>query len=190
MLKNLHMTLFEIQIYSTINIVSSLFSFGFWGKFIDRYGNKSSMKICVFLGGLNPMLWLFMSEANYNTLWLEALISGFSWAGTAIITTNFVLSIAPKGKEQVYSGMYAAVAGLSMMTSSLASGIFYPDPVDVGFKVLEPEQVMFGIGGVFRWLALIPLVLVQEYRSVPLRKAIAFTLVRIFNGRFKSKKRG
>jgi MFS family permease len=190
MLKKLEMSLFEVQIYSSIHILSSLFSFGFWGKFIDRYGNKSSMKICVTLGGMNPMFWLFMSASNYRILWLEGLISGFMWAGTGIITTNFVLSIAPKGRAQAYSGIYAAVAGLSMMCSSLASGLFYPGALDAGFKVLEPEQVMFGIGGVVRWLALIPLALVQERRSVPLRQAIAFTMARVFSWRFRGEKRG
>lgn len=190
MLKKLQMSLFEMQIYSTINTFSALLSFGFWGKFIDRYGNKSSMQICVFLGGLNPLFWLFMSAGHYNLLWLEGLLSGFMWAGTGIITTNFVLSIAPKGKEQAYSGIYAAVAGLSMMTSSLASGIFYPETLNLGFKVLEPEQVMFGIGGIARWFAIIPLALVREQRSVPLRKAIAFTMARIFGWRFRSEKRG
>jgi predicted MFS family arabinose efflux permease len=190
MLKKLEMTLFEMQLYSTVHTLSSLFSFGFWGKFIDHYGNKTSMKICVILGGLNPLFWLFMSASNYSILWFEGLVSGFMWAGTGIITTNFVLSIAPKGKSQVYSGIYAAVAGIGMMTSSLASGIFYPNSLNIGLTILEPEQVMFGIGGIARWLTIIPLALVQEYRSVPLRKAIAFTMSRIFSWRFRSEKRG
>ncbi|MDP8221517.1 MAG: MFS transporter [Candidatus Stygibacter frigidus] len=190
MLKKLQMSLFEIQIYSTIHTMSSLLSFGFWGKFIDHYGNKSSMKICVMLGGLNPLFWLFVSSSNYSLLWLEGLISGFMWAGAGIITTNFVLSIAPKGKAQAYSGIYAAVAGLAMMTSSLASGVFYPGALDLGFKVLEPEQVMFGIGGIARWLTIIPLALVHEPRSIPLRKALAFTMARIYSWRFRSEKRG
>jgi len=138
------------------------------------------MKICVFLGGLNPMLWLFMSAANHNVLWFEAFLSGFMWAGAGIITTNFVLSIAPKRKEQAYSGVFAAVAGVSMMLSSLASGIFFPGSLDVGFRVLEPEQVIFGIGGVMRWLAILPLALVREHHSVPLRKALVYTMQRIF----------
>ncbi|MCK9310535.1 MAG: MFS transporter, partial [Candidatus Cloacimonetes bacterium] len=47
MLKKLSMSLFEMQLYGTIHTVSALLSFQFWGRFIDRYGNKSAMKICV-----------------------------------------------------------------------------------------------------------------------------------------------
>lgn len=188
MLKKLQMGLFEMQIYSSLHIFASLLSFNFWGKFIDRFGNKTAMKICVFLGGLNPMFWLFMSASNHIILWFEALLSGFMWAGAGIVTTNFVLSIAPKRKEQAYSGVFAAVTGVSMMITTLASGVFYPGSLDIGIRVLEPEQVIFGIGGLMRWLAIFPLALVREYRSVPLRKALAYTLQRIFSWRLRPEK--
>jgi hypothetical protein len=75
------------------------------------------------------------------------------------------------------------------MSSTLASGIFYPDSLDLGFRTLDPEQVIFGIGAILRWLAIIPLMLVRELRSVPLRKAMAFTLSRIVGWRFRMGKR-
>ncbi len=177
MLKKLSMSLFEMQLYGTLHTAASLLSFNFWGRFIDRFGNKSAMKICVALGGLNPMFWLFTSAGNYGILWLEGVVSGFMWAGTGIITTNFVLSIATRGKEQVYSGLYAALTGTAMMLSTLASGIFYPGSLDLGIRLLEPEQVTFGIGGLMRWLSFIPLLFVVERRSTPLRKALAASLL-------------
>lgn len=176
MLTKLKMGLFQMQIYGTLHSLSSLLTFYLWGKFVDRFGNKSAMKIAVFLGGVNPMLWLFASAGNYSILWLEALISGSMWAGHSVVATNFVLAIAPEGKQQSYSGLYSALAGVSMMTSTLISGIFYPRPFDIGWKMLEPEQVLFGIGGILRWLALIPLMVVAEKRSVPLRKVLFSTL--------------
>lgn len=189
MLKKLEMGLFEVQLYNTLHMGTSLLAFGFWGKFIDRFGNKTAMKICVVLGAFNPMLWLWISAANYNILWFEALSSGFMWAGTGIITTNFVLSIAPKRREQAYSGIYAAATGVFMMSSSLASGIFYPSAMNIGIRVLEPEQVVFGVGAIMRLGALIPLAFVREYRSVPLRKALAFTMARVIGWRFRGEKR-
>lgn len=55
MMKKLSMSLFEIQIYNTISVFSSLLSYPFWGRFIDKNGNKTAMQICIVLGGLNPM---------------------------------------------------------------------------------------------------------------------------------------
>jgi hypothetical protein len=40
----------------------------------------------------------------------------------------------------------------------------------LGSLHLEPEQVIFGVGGVLRWFTIIPLMLVVEKRAVPLRQ--------------------
>lgn len=168
MLQKLRMSMFEMQVYGSIHIVSTLLAYNFWGRFIDRHGNKSAMKICIFLGGINPMLWLLMNADNYNVIWFEGMISGFMWAGAGIVATNFVLSIAPKGKEQVYSGIYGAVGGVGMMATTLLSGLLYPSELLLGGLKLEPEQVIFGIGGILRWTALIPLFFVHEPGSTPL----------------------
>jgi len=175
MLKKLEMGMFRMQLYGTLHSASSLLAYNFWGRFIDRFGNKTAMKICVALGGLNPMLWLFTSAGNYDILWLEAMISGTMWAGNAIVATNFVLAIAAPGKQQVYSGLYGAIAGVSMMISTLLSGVFFPGRLDIGIRILEPEQVVFGLGGILRWLAIIPLLGVVEKHTVPLRKVIDVT---------------
>lgn len=170
MLKKLQMGLFEVQLYSSLHVAASLLSLNLWGKFVDRFGNKTAMKICVFLGGLNPLLWLFMTADNHIMLWFEALSSGSMWAGAGVVTTNFVLSIARKGSEQAYSGIYNAITGLSMMASTLLTGAFFPQAMHLGGLFLEPEQVVFGVGGVLRWFTIIPLMLVVEKRAVPLRQ--------------------
>lgn len=180
MLKKLGMGMFTMQLYGTVHNASSILSYSFWGRFIDKVGNKTAMKICVFLGGLNPMLWLFTSPGNYGILWLEGAISGAMWAGNTIVATNFVLAIAPKGKQQVYSGLYGAIAGVSMMFTTLLSGVLFPGSLDLGWKVLEPEQVIFGIGGVLRWLTIIPLMAVHEQKATSLRMYLQDKLRNVF----------
>ncbi|MDD3633346.1 MAG: MFS transporter [Candidatus Cloacimonetes bacterium] len=162
MLKKLQMSMIQLQIYNTLSIVSSLLAYSFWGKFIDQYGNKTAMSICVALGGFNPMLWLFVTPQNYSLLWFEALSSGFMWAGNAVATTNFSLAIAGKGKEQTYSAIYGALGGMAMMCSTLLTGVFFPKPKQLAHRLLEPEQVVFGIGGILRWLSIIPLLFIKE----------------------------
>jgi MFS family permease len=169
MLQKLHMTLFEMQIYGSIHVFSSLVSFRFWGRFIDHNGNKTAMTLCILISGINPLLWLFMTADQYAIIWVEALISGFMWAGAGIVSTNFVLSIAPKNSEQVYSGIYGAFSGLGMMVTTLLSGFLFPKSITVLGHFLEPEQVIFGIGGVLRWTTLIPLAFVAEAKAKSLR---------------------
>ena len=172
MLKKLQMSLFEVQIYGSIHMLSSFLSYRFWGMFIDKNGNKNAMMICVMIGGLNPMFWLFMNATSHYLIWMEALMSGFMWAGTGLVSTNFVLSIAPKGQEQVYSGLYGAMGGLCMMLTTMLSGVLYPAKLDYGIINLEPEQIIFGIGGLMRWTAIIPLIFIQETKSGSIRHVL------------------
>jgi len=174
MLQKLHMSLFEVQIYGSINITSSILVLRLWGRLIDVYGNRTAMRIIIMLGGFNPMIWLFVTPHNYKVLYLEAITSGIMWAGAGLVATNFVLSIAPNERRQLYSGVSGAFSGLAMMITMLVSGISLPHHLEIGSLYLEPEQVLFGLTGIARWSAQIPLSLVREPKSGSVTQAIAF----------------
>ena len=157
MLQVLKMSLVEMQIYGMLQAIAMLLSFRFWGRFIDKYGNKKAMQICVAIGSINPLLWIFFSEASYSLIWLEGFSSGIMWSGANLVTFNFVLSIAPRGKEQHWSAVYSAFAGLMMLTTILLSGLLYPPTLTIGSFVLLPEQVLFVATGILRLTAEIPL---------------------------------
>jgi hypothetical protein len=65
------------------------------------------------------MVWLFVTPHSYQVLYLEAITSGVMWAGAGLVATNFVLSIAPNERRQLYSGVSGAFSGLAMMTTML-----------------------------------------------------------------------
>lgn len=176
MLQKLHMSLFEVQLYSGINIAAAILVLRLWGRLIDAYGNRTAMRIIIMLGGFNPMVWLFVTPQNYQVLYLEAVTSGIMWAGAGLVATNFVLSIAPNDRRQLYSGLSGAFSGLAMMTTMLVSGLFLPQHLKIGGIHLQPEQVLFGITGIARWSAQIPLSLVRDRKSRPVTEAIAFFL--------------
>ena len=176
MLQKLSMSLFEVQIYSGINIASAILVLRLWGKLIDAYGNRTAMRLIITLGGFNPMVWLFVTPYNYYILYLEAITSGIMWAGAGLVATNFVLSIAPDERRQLYSGVSGAFSGLAMMTTMLVSGLFLPQPLVVNGIYLQPEQVLFGLTGIARWSTQFPLSFVRDRRSRPVTEAIAFFL--------------
>lgn len=176
MMKKLHMSLFEVQIYGSINIISSISVLGLWGKLIDAYGNKTAMRLIILLGGFNPMVWLFVSAHNYPILYLEAVTSGIMWGGAGLVGTNFVLSVAPKERKQVYAGVSGAFSGVAMMTTMLISGAFLPHTLEIKGLHLEPEQVLFALTGIARWSAQIPLSWVHEPQSRPVGEALSFLI--------------
>ena len=174
MMQKLNMSLFEVQIYGSINIVAAILVLRLWGRFIDSFGNRTAMRLIILLGGFNPMVWLFVTPRNYPLLYLEAITSGVMWAGAGLVATNFVLSIAPNARRQLYSGVSGAFSGIAMMTTMLVSGAFLPRHLEIGNIRLEPEQVLFGLTGIARWSAQIPLSLVREKKTRPVSEAIAF----------------
>ncbi len=168
MIQKLHMSLVDIQIYGTISAVAAILALRPWGMIIDRFGNKTAMRIAIILGGINPLVWLFINTNNTWILYLEAMTSGVMWSGTNIVAMNFVLSIAPRERRQIYSGILGAFSGTAMMVTMLLSGFFLPGSVELFGLYLHPEQVLFGLTGFLRWTAHIPLSWVQEPRGQPL----------------------
>ena len=168
MIKNLQMSVLNIQIYGTISTIASLIALRPWGRLIDRVGNKTAMRIAIVLGGINPLVWIFLTADSYWIVYIEAFTSGIMWAGANIIGTNFVLSIAPPQKRQIYSGIFGAFSGFAIMITMLISGAFLPKAMDIFGLHLEPEQVLFGLTGILRWTAEIPLSWVHEPNTKPL----------------------
>lgn len=167
MIQKLHMSLVSIQVYGTISAVASILALRPWGKVIDRFGNKAAMRVAIVLGGINPLVWLLVNTQNVWILYLEAFTSGLMWSGTNIVAMNFVLSIAPRGQNQVYSGILGAVSGGAMILTMLLSGILLPGAMNLLGLHLHPEQVLFGLTGVARWTAHIPLGWVHEPKGRP-----------------------
>ncbi len=169
MIKKLGMSVVDIQLYGTVSILSSVVALRFWGILIDRLGNKTAMRCAIVLGGINPLVWVFLTKSNYFIVYFEAVTSGVMWAGAGLVATNFVLSVAPDARRAIYSGMFAAISGIAMMATMLISGIFLPPAMSILGRMLEPEQVLFGLTGVLRWTTQIPLSWVEEPRALSMR---------------------
>ncbi len=174
MLNTLEMSLTEIQLYGLVSTGSAVAAIRIWGRVIDTWGNKPSMMLAIVLGGINPIIWVWASGPDSRwIIFSEAATSGIMWSGAGVITSNFVLAIAPTGSRQMYSGLFGAVSGLGAIVTMLGSGIYLATgPVDIFGWTLHPEQVQFGLGGLLRWTAIIPLAWVAEPTAKPVGQAI------------------
>lgn len=174
MIQKLGMSMVSIQVYGTISTTATLLALRPWGILIDRFGNKTAMRLALVLGGLNPLLWVFVTPQHYEILFLEAATSGIMWSGAGIVATNLVLAIAPDHRRQVYSGVFGAFSGLAMMATMLLSGLFLPPALNLAGRHLEPEQVLFGLTALARWSTEVPLSWVHEPRARPVRQVLDY----------------
>jgi MFS family permease len=168
MIQVLNMGITEMLLYGMTSTIGSILTLKYWGRLIDRYGNLSAMKMAICIGTIVPLIWLFVTPDSLWIIYAESVISGSMWGCVGIVTANLVLSVAPGGKAQIYSGLYGACCGIGLIVTMLASGIFMPPPLKIAGLSLHPMQVLFLITAFARLSALIPLSKVKEANSAPL----------------------
>lgn len=174
MLQTLKISVLTIQMYGTVSVLGSVLALRYWGKFIDRFGNKSAMHVAVVMGSINPLIWVFITPDSYWPIFIEAFTSGIMWAGANVIAMNFVLAVAPPEKKQMYSAIFGVVSSLSIMLTMLLSGFIMPPPIRIGSLSLTSYQVLFAITGILRFTTHIPLARVKEPGRKPFKAALSF----------------
>ncbi len=103
----------EITLYSQIvSNLTTVLSVAFWGRAIDRYGNKPVMQfvgfICMFLSSL----WLFMKPGNIPLVLFFHFMSGLFWISIDLGQQNLYLSLSPQKNRSVYVAVFFAMINL------------------------------------------------------------------------------
>lgn len=119
MMKSLHLPLSTIIGLGLLAQVSSIFSIQMWGRYSDKYSNKTIMRISAPIYIACILAWTFtaMGSSNIFTLGLLALINvftGISTAGINLALNNICLKLSPKDEAIVYiSARNVIVASVS-----------------------------------------------------------------------------
>jgi len=103
----------EITLFTQIvSNLATVFSVTFWGRAIDRYGNKPVMQsvgvICMFLSGL----WLFMRPGSIGMVIFFHFMTGLFWISLDLGQQNLYLALSPQKNRSVYIAVFSALANL------------------------------------------------------------------------------
>ncbi|MBU1864082.1 MAG: MFS transporter [Candidatus Omnitrophica bacterium] len=115
-----------------LSIISQAFNFmflGIWGKWTDRYSNKSVLAVSGPLFMLSILAWTFttMPEKYVFTmplLFLIHIVMGISTAGVTIASGNIGLKLAPKGKATAYLATNTLINSIAAGIAPLIGGKF------------------------------------------------------------------
>jgi MFS family permease len=115
-----------------LSIVSQVMNFGFlriWGRFTDRFSNKSVLTICGPLFILSILAWTFttMPEKYFLTIPLLILIHivmGLASAGVSLASGNIGLKLAPKGQATAYLATNTIVNSVAAGIAPILGGKF------------------------------------------------------------------
>jgi MFS family permease len=129
LLKMLHMKLSYVVAFSILSQITSILFIRVWGKYSDRYSNKSILRICGPLYLACILAWTFttMPQEHLFTIPLLVLIyifNGISTSGINLALSNIGMKLAPREGDAI---VYLTAKG---MINALFAGIA---PVIGGF---------------------------------------------------------
>lgn len=116
-----------------ISQIVYVFFIRLWGRYADRFSNKSVLGICGPLFFLSVLAWTFttLPEPHAYTPHLLVVIHimiGISTAGTTLATGNIALKLAPRGSATSYlatnSLVHAVAAGAAPIIGGLTATYF------------------------------------------------------------------
>ena len=115
-----------------LSIVSQVLNFTFlkiWGKYTDRFSNKSVLAICGPLFILSILAWTFttMPEKYFMTIPLLIMIHvvmGLSSAGVSLASGNISMKLAPEGQATAYLATNTIVNSIAAGIAPILGGKF------------------------------------------------------------------
>lgn len=107
MMKTIGLPLSYIITLGILCQVSSILSVKMWGKYSDRYSNKTIINICAPIYICCILAWAFVSMASSMTavlciLTIINIVTGFSTAGANIAISNISIKLAPNDDAIAY----------------------------------------------------------------------------------------
>ncbi|MEH2208848.1 MAG: MFS transporter [Nostoc sp.] len=159
MLDTLNLDVSYVTIYNSFQAAATLLMLILWGKLADKIGNRPIL-ICIgILVGVTPLLWLGISVNRLDIwLWLPLLhiLIGGTWAAIDLCNNNIQLAIAPTKNQSIYFAIAAAVAGVSGALGTTIGSFIAQFAQSGGLLSL------FVLSAIFRLVALVPLIFLQE----------------------------
>lgn len=183
LLDNLHLDVSLVTLYGSLTAGANLLMLLLWGKLADRIGNRPILLTVGILAAVMPLLWLGVGGRTTDLwLWLPLihLFSGATWAAIDLCSNNIQMSVAPAKNQAVYFAIASAVAGVTGALGTATGGFL------AQVNSLGGLPGLFALSAVLRLLALLPLLFVQEQRSLSLIKLWQETKLTLNIFRFKS----
>ena len=148
MLKRLQMDMSFIIALLVLSQLTSLAFLRIWGRFSDRFSNKSVLGVSGPLFMLCILAWTFTTLPEKYILTIPLLIAihifmGISTAGVTLASGNIGLKLAPKGHATAYlaanSFVNSLAAGIAPVLGGKFADIFAARKLEWTLRYISPE---------------------------------------------------
>ena len=173
LMKTLHLSLSYVIGLNIISKASSILFVKFWGRYSDRYSNKTIIHICAPVYIICIIAWTFTSMPTLQFFTLPMLVvihmlSGMSTSGINLAISNIGLKLAPKEEAIVYIAAKNMFTAFLPAIAPLVGGILADFFASQQWHILHFQQwhFFFLIGGSLAFLSLRLLKRVKEEGEV------------------------
>ncbi len=128
LLRELHFTYTVVSLITIAGAIADLTGMGFWGHLSDQHGNRPIMLLCVAVGSLMPLTWLFTSDSDFSKFLLIPgllMMGSFVFAGYNLSSVNMIFGSAPRENNSAYFALWNSVNGVFTALGAIAGGLFY-----------------------------------------------------------------
>jgi MFS family permease len=158
MLKGLGLPISYLILLAVISQVISIITLPAWGKFSDRYSNKTILGLSTPIYIITIIAWCFVGIYSKEYMNLALLLgiyilSGIATAGTNLSLTNIGLKLAPKEDAIVYLSVKNIIAAVFSSIAPLIGGVLADYFVTVRLTV-SIQWNSPGLNKVFQLLSL------------------------------------
>ena len=134
MLTVLHMDMTMVMGLSVVSLVPNVLLIGVWGRYADRFSNKTILAVCGPMFILAIFAWTFVMFPDQHRYTLHMLVAihsvaihvlmGVATAGVTLASGNIGLKLAPKGEATAYLAVLSLVNALAAGVAPIFGGLF------------------------------------------------------------------
>lgn len=182
MLRDLHWTYQQFTLNTVVQLLAQMAAYRWWGAVCDRHGARVTIKAASVMLPILPILWALTTD--FRLLLLAQVLSGVTWAGFNLATTNFIYdAVTPAKRARVvgYHGLLNATCtliGANLIGAPLAESL----PSEFAFgpwsvKLVSSLPLVFIASGLLR--IAVAAVMLPRFREVrPVERVSTWTILR------------
>ena len=167
---------------TALSIMAKIAGYPYWGKAIDRFGNRTVLVATAFLASLVPLMWLFSKDVLM--IGLFQVFSGFIWSGFDLASFNYALAMVGRELRPSFIAKYNQFNGFFYAAGSIAGGLFLTNFGGASLLGFSGIMLVFLISGALRLATAIifapKLSTAKEIENTASQRAMIFNLVAVY----------
>lgn len=171
-----------LGVMTAISVLTKIVCYPYWGKVVDRFGNRTVLVATAFLASVVPLMWLFSKDALM--IGLFQVFSGFVWSGFDLSSFNYALAMVGRELRPSFISKYNQFNGFFYAAGSVAGGLFLTNFGGVSLFGFSGILLVFLISGALRLAAALifapKLSTTKDIENTTGQRAMIFNLVAVY----------